>query len=389
MTSTRRFNRRWAAPAIALLVVAGIGVGPDLLGSAGASAPDLPALTPAELLAKARTAQVTALSGTVQLTSNLGLPSLDSLGSLGGGGSGTSVASLLAGSHSADVWIDGADHVRVTTTAPMAETNWIRNGTDLWSYDSSTLTTTHATLPADTTGTGQNDGGTGVSLPDPAHDTPIEFAQRLLDEVTPSTDVSVGITKVVAGWPVYQLVLTPHAADTTVGHVTFAIDAATGLPLDVTVEAKSTGSTALELGFTSISFDTPSTSTFDFTPPPDSTVVEAKNATALLGAGGRTHGEGRHGDGGGSFDYVPNGLSGGNTTMLGSDWSSVLVLTGSTVPAQLGSIISGAPEVTVGSTSGHLITTTLFNVLVLSDGRVAIGAVTPEALEAAVAGSAG
>jgi outer membrane lipoprotein-sorting protein len=353
MTSTRRFNRRWAAPAIALLVVAGIGVGPDLLGSAGASAPDLPALTPAELLAKARTAQVTALSGTVQLTSNLGLPSLDSLGSLGGGGSGTSVASLLAGSHSADVWIDGADHVRVTTTAPMAETNWIRNGTDLWSYDSSTLTTTHATLPADTTGTGQNDGGTGVSLPDPAHDTPIEFAQRLLDEVTPSTDVSVGITKVVAGWPVYQLVLTPHAADTTVGHVTFAIDAATGLPLDVTVEAKSTGS------------------------------------TALLGAGGRTHGEGRHGDGGGSFDYVPNGLSGGNTTMLGSDWSSVLVLTGSTVPAQLGSIISGAPEVTVGSTSGHLITTTLFNVLVLSDGRVAIGAVTPEALEAAVAGSAG
>ena len=65
---------------------------------------------------------------------------------LGGGGSGTSVASLLAGTHSAQVWMDGPDKIRVVTAAPLAETNWIRNGTDVWSYDSATLTATHATV---------------------------------------------------------------------------------------------------------------------------------------------------------------------------------------------------------------------------------------------------
>ena len=99
-------NRRWAVPAIALLGVLGVGAIPPLFQSAGASTPDLPTLSPAELLAKARTAQVTSLSGTVTLTSNLGIPSL---GSLGGRGL-TSLTDLLAGQHSAKVWIDGVDH---------------------------------------------------------------------------------------------------------------------------------------------------------------------------------------------------------------------------------------------------------------------------------------
>ncbi|MEY2416702.1 MAG: hypothetical protein QOH53_2036, partial [Ilumatobacteraceae bacterium] len=152
MTSIKRVSRVWV-PAFMIAVIAAGSVVPSLVGSAGASPPDLPPLTPAELLAKARTAQVTALSGTIQLTSNLGLPSLDSLTALGGGGSSTSIAALLAGKHSVQVWIDGTDHARIATVAPLAETNWIRNGSDLWSYDSSTLTTTHATIKAGATDT--------------------------------------------------------------------------------------------------------------------------------------------------------------------------------------------------------------------------------------------
>ncbi|MEY2444983.1 MAG: hypothetical protein QOE00_1563, partial [Ilumatobacteraceae bacterium] len=252
MTSIKRVNRLWA-PALVIVVIAAGSIVPSLVGSAGASPPNLPPLTPAELLAKARTAQVTALSGTIQLTSNLGLPSLDSLSALGGGGSSTSIASLLAGKHSAQVWIDGTDHVRVATVAPLTETNWIRNGSDVWSYDSSTLTTTHATITAgatdttgakdatpdattDSTGTATTEptdtatteptdtatSATGVSLPDPAHDTPIQFAQQLLDNVTPSTDVAVDVNARIDGRPVYQLVLTPHAATSTVNDVTIA-----------------------------------------------------------------------------------------------------------------------------------------------------------------------
>src|SRR3954471_19990924 len=129
-----RLTRHWAVPGLALLTMLGVGTLPHVIGSAGADTPDLPALTPAELLAKAKTAQVTFLSGTVALTSHLGLPSLDTLGV--GGGSSTSLTSLLSGKHSADIWVDGPDHVRIATAAPLAETNWIRNGSDLWSYDS-------------------------------------------------------------------------------------------------------------------------------------------------------------------------------------------------------------------------------------------------------------
>ena len=407
MTSIKRVSRLWV-PVLAIAVIAAGSVVPSLVGSAGASPPDLPPLTPAELLAKARTAQVTALSGTIQLTSNLGLPSLDSLTALGGGGSSTSIAALLAGKHSVQVWIDGTDHARIATVAPLAETNWIRNGSDLWSYDSSTLTTTHATIKAGATGTtgakdataGDTDpAATGVSLPDPAHDTPIQFAQQLIATVTPSTDVTVDVNARIDTRPVYQLVLTPHAATSTVQDVTIAIDAATGLPLDVRITAKS-GGTALELGFTRVSFDVPSASTFEFTPPPGSKLVEAANPTDLLSVGGDTHGDHHRRDNapaattpaadttattGDSTGVPGDPVSAlGNAKVLGSDWSSVAVVSGSSVSSQLDAFIGSAQRVPVGTQTARLVTTRLFNVLVFDDGRIAIGAVTADALAATV-----
>jgi len=409
MTPRRRISRRWAAPVVVLAAVAGISVTPNLL-KAGAAPPNLPPLTPAELLVKARTAQVTGLSGTAQLTSNLGLPALDSLGILGGG-SNTSVATLLAGTHSAQVWMDGPDKIRVSTAAPLAETNWIRNGTDVWSYDSSTLTATHATVPsnenavADAPGTGSSTS----SMPDPVHDDPVGYAQSLLDKVTPSTAVTIDSTKVVAGRAAYQLILRPNSADSTIASVTFAVDAATGLPLDVKVTAKSTGSTALELGFTSIDFTTPPASTFAFTPPPGATVVQAANPADLLGSGDHMLGgkhrringpEGSSSDGAtpainpkapstpGTETSTPDtGSLANNVTTIGSDWTTAAIISGATIPSQLGPLLNGSARITVGTTSAQVISTTLFSVLVLSDGRVAVGAVTPTALAALVAGA--
>src|SRR5207302_7729757 len=144
-------RHRWAVPLAALTVVFGAGAIANF-GPAGADTPNLPALTPAELLAKVRTADVSTLSGTVQLTSNLGLPSTSGLSSSLAGSSTTTLATLLSGTHSAEVAIDGPDHVRVTTSKPLQETNWIRNGNDLWSYDSDTLTATHATVAAGAAG---------------------------------------------------------------------------------------------------------------------------------------------------------------------------------------------------------------------------------------------
>lgn len=377
MKSPLHVNRRWAVPLIAVGLVAATAVIPNVIGPANASPPVLPTLTPAELLTKVRTAKVTALSGSVQLTSNLGLSSLGSLGASGGGGSSTSLTSLLAGSHSAQVWIDGTEHVRVATVAPMAETNWIRNGQDLWSYDSSTLTATHASLGV--ASAGAMPSATTDSSLDPVHDTPIQFAQELLDKVTPSTGVAITDNTMVAERAVYQLVLTPNDVTSTVQDVTFAVDAATGLPLDVSVTAKSSGTTALEIGFTSIDFSVPSASTFEFTPPPGSTVVEAKDPASLLSAGGDVHGN-RH-----RTDATGSGL--GQMTTLGQNWTTVAVLSTSSVASQLQSFLTSAPQVTVGGASARLVTTTLFNVLVFDDGRIAVGAVDPTTLESLVAGA--
>ncbi len=404
MASRRKISRRWAAPVVVLLAIAGISVGPNLL-TADASPPNLPPLTPAELLVKARTAQVVGLSGTAQLTSNLGLPSLDMVAGLGGGGSGTSVASLLAGTHSAQVSMDGPDKIRVVTSAPLAETNWIRNGTDVWSYDSATLTATHATVASDADAvTDPPDASASTSsVPDPVHDDPVTFAQSLLDKVTASTTVTIDSTKLVAGRAAYQLVLTPNTADSTISEVVFAVDAATGLPLDVKVSAKSTGSTALELGFTSIDFSTPPASTFDFTPPPGSTVVQASSPTDLLGAGGRAFdGERRQvktAPDAPATDRPPLATDptaetsdsasalADKVTTVGSDWTTAAIISGAAIPAQIGPLLDGAETIQVGSTSARVLSTTLFTVLVLDDGRVAVGAVGPATLAALVAGA--
>ena len=381
---TTRTTRRWAAPLLALAAVAGVSTIPRLISSASADTPNLPAITPAELIAKAESAQVTALSGTIVLTSDLGLPSLGALGALGGGGASSSLASLLSGDHTARVWIDGPEHVRLATLAPMAETNWIRNGQDLWSYDSTTLTATHVTLP-----TGTPDGtGTDATPDDPARGRPDQLAQRLLDAVTPSTQVSVDSNARVAGRAVYRLVLRPNDAHSTVGEATISVDAETGLPLQVALTSRDSGSTALRLGFSAISFSTPSASEFAFSAPPGATVIEATDPTALLAAGADPHtNERRHGRRPGIAATVegPAPASTARPTLLGHDWLSAVLLAPSSMSDQLSRVLSGSPEVTVGTTHGRVLTTTLFTVLVLDDGRIAIGAVDTETLVALVA----
>ena len=73
--------------------------------------------------------------------------------------------------------------------------------------------------------------------------------------------------------------------------------------------------------------------------------------------------------------------------VVGEAWDSVAIVSGVNLGRQFQTLFSNSPAVTVGGTTGHLVSTRLVNVLVLDDGRIAIGAVTPEALEAAVAGA--
>ena len=386
MSSAIRRRLPWLVP-LATIAVTITAAGLSRALPAGADPiPVLPPLTPAQLVDKVRSAQVTTLSGDITMTSNLGLPDLGSLG-VGGG----TLLDLLSGSHHAHIAVDGPDHVRVALDAPQAENDWIRNGADLWAWDSSTQHVQHAllpALPADATATaGESDATPGVPEVDPQ-----AAADELLKSIDPTTDVTVRTPGYVAGRPVYELVVAPKSTSSTVADGTISVDAATGLPLAVRIDARATNSAAFTVAFTSLSLDKPSPSTFAFTPPPGATVEQVSDPTKLLPLGGQ--GEGGHherarrvagaADPSAATSDAPAG-SHPNVTTIGTAWESVAIVSGVDLAGQLQSLFANSPAITVGSHSAHLISTSLVNVLVLDDGRVAVAALTPDALVAAVA----
>src|SRR5262249_31209127 len=154
-------------------------------------------------------------------------PSLGSIGNTGDRSrNGFNPTGLLSGSHQARVWYDGPERARIALPRSMAESDAVHNGRDLWLWDSTGAEVTHIILPTSESGSPEL-----VKTPD-------EMAKDLLDNIDPSTVVSVGTPAYVAGRPVYQLVLQPTAAESTVDHVGIFVDSATGLPLKVSVFAK-------------------------------------------------------------------------------------------------------------------------------------------------------
>src|SRR3954453_441485 len=124
MGSTQR-SQRWLVPVAAVAVVSGVGIFGPVVADAS---PKLPGITAQELLAKVQSAKVDGLSGTVQSTTNLGLPPLPDVG--GGSGSGTgAVTDLLTGNHTARVAFAGPNKAKVSMLDKMAERVWTSDGT--------------------------------------------------------------------------------------------------------------------------------------------------------------------------------------------------------------------------------------------------------------------
>jgi len=382
---------RWAGPPLlAASLVGAFAVVPQL---AGADArPTLPAITAAQLIEKVQGASVPGLSGTLSLQSHLGLPDLGSLA--GGGGSG--FTNLLAGSHTAKVWFAGPDKARVALPDSLSEKDVVRNGSDLWLWESTGQQVTHVHLDA----AGHDNAGEPPDQAAAGTPTPAALAKELLDAVDPTTRVSVRNTTTVAGRPAYELVLAPRSDKTLVADAVLAVDSETGLPLRVQVLAKDATDPAFELGFSDIDLSTPPDSAFRFTPPPGATVKEATSADqALLPGPSADHG--RHGDkaqpgaeaGAQAGAGAGEAPSGPPPTVIGEGWDAIAVFDRPAPSADAGGdsgtierLLAAAPTVQGPFGSGHLVHTTLFNVLVLDNGKVLVGSVTVPALEAAAAG---
>lgn len=357
---TRSAMRRWALPAgAAALVIGWVAVGPVL----GASAEeDLPDRSAEQLVSDLLTAEVDGLSGTISQRADLGLPALPDTGE-------STFTSLLTGSHTLLVWYAGPDQSRVALLGTLGESDTIRNGADVWAWSSADNTATHATLPA-----AQPLADLANGLPPATPQQAAAFALAALDE---STDVTTGPTVTVAGRPAYQLVITPKDAGSLVASVRVAVDGTEHVPTRVEVYAVGSDRPALEVGFTDIDFTVPDADVFAFTPPPGATVEDSD-----LAAEDHARPEPRERAG-----EMPGQ---GGVAVVGQGWSSVLVarvpaMLDTPDPGSLGQVLAGLPTVSGSWGSGRLLTSRLVSVLLTDDGRVLIGAVDGDALQAAAA----
>ena len=287
MATARTRRLRWSAP---VLVAAVIGMIVAVPGLSAADSPTLPRLTPAQLIVKAQQAKISAFSGTLNLSTNLGIPDLSALAGAAGGGHGQSFSptDLLSGAHQARVWFAAPGSARVAIVLDMAEVDIVHHGQDIWTWDSTSKKVVHYTLPAET---GPAGASAQAAAPDPteAVKTPQQVADDLLAHIDPTTKATIGASVRVAGQTAYQLVLTPRAGVSTVDHVVITIDSVTGMPLEVQTFAKGQKAAAVDLGFSHLDYSKPAASRFTFTPPPGSTVT-----TKALGGSHPERADGRH-----------------------------------------------------------------------------------------------
>ncbi|QFQ99712.1 outer membrane lipoprotein carrier protein LolA [Streptomyces phaeolivaceus] len=418
-SARRRRAARYVVPVTVLgLAAATIGLVPAFAGSGD---PDLPKISAQELIEKIAASDVQQVSGTVKITTDLGLPDLGGLtGGLASqapsGGDGGSAADpsaklleLATGTHTLRVATDGPDKQKLSLLDEAAEYSVIHNGDELWAYDSASNEVYHATEAGpdgEGEGKGKDKGGEGKDRqgPEDVPATPQQLAEEALKAVDDTTSVTVDGTARIAGRDAYKLVIKPKQSGSTVGAISIAVDEKTGLPLKFTLTPASGGAAVVDAGFTKVDFGKPSASTFDFTPPKGAKVTEAdeveKSGHHESGSGDSTfEGPGKGGaseDGkgpkgsGASEEEFASGLDGLKT--IGKGWSTVAVFdsgaegglpTGgdSSGDARVDGFLNSLGDQVKGDFgSGTVFKTRLVNVLFTDDGKVYAGAVTKDAL---------
>jgi hypothetical protein len=346
--------------AIVVPLVAGAAI---LVPMAANGAVDLPDKTVEELIEFAGASDVDALSGTIEQTSELGLPDLGALtGPTGGSGrasdDGPSSAdiddliALVTGSHTAKVFLDG-ERARLQVLDQLGERNVYVDGEagEIWYVDSETQTATKLILPAD-----EAERPDADDLP-----TPDRMLDEALTRLDATTEVTVGTDSRVAGRDVYELILVPRTADTLVGEVRFAIDGENGAALAASVTPRGASGPAFEIAFTQVDFAVPDADVFAFEPGDGITVTEK--------------------------DVAPTDHGGMKTDAAApvvweEGWSAVVELPHTTTASDESLYSELDPEqramlesVTTAVDGGRVLQTALVSVLITDDGRVLIGAV--------------
>ncbi|GAA1886807.1 hypothetical protein GCM10009715_36160 [Paeniglutamicibacter psychrophenolicus] len=403
--------KKWIPAVLAPAVIAAFAIGASISADAQVQ---LEPKTPQQVLQMIAGSKVTDFSGSTSTTLDLGIPQLPDLGSNGtmatpGPGASASpdsttapdeanlmdMLAALSGTHEAQVYVDGPNKARIQVLDGMDEQNFIRNGSSLWHYDSSNNTADHMVVPG------------FPHMIAPKHSTmpptPGAVADTLLAAMGPSTDMSVADGTRIANRDVYTLELVPRSVDSLVAKVSIGVDAATGAPLQVVVDAVGQTNPAVSVGFTTFTPGTPAANIFEFNPPAGAKVNEHKVPPQAL-----KHNPGHKPDAanpGNKLGHKPGKAKPGKQpghrldaakpghknamqvpdSIKGTGWDTVVVVPAKEVPKEL----SGNAMLNQLATpvqGGKLLHTSLLNVLLTQDGRMVLGPVSLARLQAVANG---
>lgn len=326
---------------------------------AGEAPPALPPIS-AEALVQSvlDTKEIPALSGSVELQNNLGLPIP---GMPTGDGAGVKV------------WADGAGKGRVAISGRQSETTIVDDGSTVWVWNSDERTVAKAPH-----------GAEGAEKPlEGKFADPAAAATELVTAMQQDSTVAVDGTARVADRPVYQLVLSPKPSERTLlREIRVSVDSELRIPLRLEVLANGQSDPALRVGFTEFTSGAQDPALFAFTPPAGATVTEhradepvhGKNAEDwLAGVDLKTVGRG--------WDIAATGKL--PSDLLSTPMDQGAGDRGRQNPLSMLRAIGKEVEGDFGK--GYLISTHVGTALITEDGRFAIGAVPQQVLTEAIA----
>jgi len=192
-----------------------------LPAAVGALPVSAPSVAPGALLARINVSGPVAFTGYAVSHGGLNLPAIDLVGG--------QVDGLLSETSRLRVWWAGAESYRVDRVTAANEYDIRRDRGLVWVWDSGPRRATAMT------------GTPAVQTPEPPDALPSTLGRRLLAAAT-AADVASGrihsiAARRVAGRSAVGLAWSPHDAGSLVNEVRVWADAATGLPLDVEVDA--------------------------------------------------------------------------------------------------------------------------------------------------------
>lgn len=297
------------------------------------------------------------------------------------------ILEFLAGTHKANIYMDGPRKVRLQVLDLLSERNFIRNGEELWFYDAAKSRAIRGEIDLVEEEAAQNQviDWFNKNSAEFAFDitSPISVAQYFLDQAGPSTIFTVEEDLNIAGRDAYQISLLPKTPGSLVEKVNFAIDAENGLPLSVSVKAVNQESLAFEIAFQSISFQRPDGKNFDFQPPAGTEVIEAPSLKSELPDELKALAQDKIA----GAPSLPADFQAQVEAELEkakeAGWAAVAQLRAELVPSDFIQELQENrlyEELTRKVTGGRIFSTALFNIYFADSGAIFAGAVTVEKL---------